>query len=116
VARDERWRLRNAELSASPAHGQRQERASEAVIPTEEREVSTLEEALALVDEWVVAYRALWFDYYKLNDQLIDAKMDCNMADARLVLMQAEQTLREHPVRRISRFHEMVLDERDPFG
>ena len=38
------------------------------------REVHTLEEALALVDEWAEAYRALQLEYRKLAERHADAQ------------------------------------------
>lgn len=67
------------------------------MIPGEMRELRTLDEAASVIDEWMAAYLALWRDYVRLNDQLIDAKLDREMADARAVVLEAEQILKAHP-------------------
>jgi hypothetical protein len=102
----------------------------------EMRELRTLEQAVALLDEWMVAYRELLRQFRRLELRCQDAEwlvehheflrrhldpfLPDNMQDAKAraaepKLYAALAEMRQPQPRR-SRFEEMALDESDPFG
>lgn len=64
----------------------------------EPREVRTLEQANALIEEWAAAYRQLWLAHMKLNERLIDARQELERAEVRAMVERGERWLRAHPV------------------
>lgn len=62
-------------------------------------EISSFVEALALVDQWEAAYAVLKRDYMALNERLIDAQLDRDVAETLLMAERAERALARLPKR-----------------
>ena len=80
------------------------------------RDLRTLEDAVALLDEWIAASKRQYSTIVAMSEEITHLKLELDRAEARLTLEHAEQTLRKFPLPQRSKFEEMALDEADPFG